>query len=63
MTRIAAIDVGTNAMRCLVVDVGGGSVEVLVMKDGDVVRTESFDMGAVRLLEIVFGVKLALAEE
>ena len=50
-------------MRCLVVDVGGGSVEVLVMKDGDVVRTESFDMGAVRLLEIVFGVKLAIAEE
>jgi len=37
------------------VDVGGGSVEVLVMKDGDVVRTESFDMGAVRLLEALPG--------
>jgi exopolyphosphatase/guanosine-5'-triphosphate,3'-diphosphate pyrophosphatase len=37
------------------VDVGGGSVEVLVMKDGDVVRAESFDMGAVRLLEALPG--------
>jgi len=37
------------------VDVGGGSVEVLVMRDGDVVRAESFDMGAVRLLEALPG--------
>jgi exopolyphosphatase/guanosine-5'-triphosphate,3'-diphosphate pyrophosphatase len=37
------------------VDVGGGSVEILVMKDGDVVRAESFEMGAVRLLEALPG--------
>jgi len=37
------------------VDVGGGSVEILVMKDGDVVRAESFEMGAVRLLEALSG--------
>jgi exopolyphosphatase/guanosine-5'-triphosphate,3'-diphosphate pyrophosphatase len=37
------------------VDVGGGSVEILVMKDGDVVRAESFDMGAIRLLEALPG--------
>jgi exopolyphosphatase/guanosine-5'-triphosphate,3'-diphosphate pyrophosphatase len=37
------------------VDVGGGSVEVMVMVDGDVVRAESFDMGAVRLLEALPG--------
>ena len=37
------------------VDVGGGSVEVLVMKQGDVIRTESFTVGAVRLLEALKG--------
>ncbi len=37
------------------VDVGGGSVEVLVMDRNDIVRSESFDMGAVRILELLPG--------
>jgi exopolyphosphatase/guanosine-5'-triphosphate,3'-diphosphate pyrophosphatase len=49
----SALDIGEG--RTGAVDVGGGSVEVLVMKDGDVVRAESFDMGAVRLLEALRG--------
>ena len=39
--------------RSAAVDVGGGSVEVLALLDGDIVRTESFTMGAVRLLEVL----------
>jgi len=49
----SALDISRG--RTGAVDVGGGSVEVLVMKDGDVVRAESFDMGAVRLLEALPG--------
>ena len=49
----AVLDVSQG--RTGAVDVGGGSVEVLVMKDGDVVRAESFDLGAVRLLEALPG--------
>jgi exopolyphosphatase/guanosine-5'-triphosphate,3'-diphosphate pyrophosphatase len=32
-------------------DVGGGSAEVILVEDGEVRRAESFDIGAVRLLE------------
>ncbi len=49
----SALDISQG--RTGAVDVGGGSVEILVMKDGDVVRAESFDMGAVRLLEALPG--------
>jgi exopolyphosphatase/guanosine-5'-triphosphate,3'-diphosphate pyrophosphatase len=37
--------------RSAAVDIGGGSVEVLVIDHGDVVRAESYPFGAVRLLE------------
>ncbi len=37
--------------RTAAVDVGGGSVEVLAVSEGKVLRAESFTMGAVRLLE------------
>jgi exopolyphosphatase/guanosine-5'-triphosphate,3'-diphosphate pyrophosphatase len=47
------LDLSTG--RTAAVDVGGGSVEVLVIRDGDVVRTESFTIGAVRLLEALQG--------
>jgi exopolyphosphatase/guanosine-5'-triphosphate,3'-diphosphate pyrophosphatase len=49
----AVLDISQG--RTGAVDVGGGSVEVLVMKDGHVVRAESFDLGAVRLLEALPG--------
>jgi exopolyphosphatase/guanosine-5'-triphosphate,3'-diphosphate pyrophosphatase len=44
-----------TAGYCAAVDLGGGSVELLVMRDGDVVRAESFTIGAVRLLEALAG--------
>jgi exopolyphosphatase / guanosine-5'-triphosphate,3'-diphosphate pyrophosphatase len=37
--------------RTTMVDVGGGSVEVVLLADGDVVRSESFELGAIRLLQ------------
>jgi exopolyphosphatase/guanosine-5'-triphosphate,3'-diphosphate pyrophosphatase len=36
--------------RHVIMDVGGGSAEVIVVVDGEVHRAESFDIGAVRLL-------------
>jgi exopolyphosphatase/guanosine-5'-triphosphate,3'-diphosphate pyrophosphatase len=35
----------------MLVDIGGGSVEVTLMADGKIIATESFKMGAVRLLQ------------
>ncbi len=37
--------------RHVVMDVGGGSAEVILVVDGEVARAESFDVGAVRMLE------------
>jgi exopolyphosphatase/guanosine-5'-triphosphate,3'-diphosphate pyrophosphatase len=48
-SRIPAMEEG----RHLVLDVGGGSAEVIVVEDGEVARAESFDVGAVRLIEQV----------
>jgi exopolyphosphatase/guanosine-5'-triphosphate,3'-diphosphate pyrophosphatase len=39
--------------RHVVMDVGGGSAEVILVVDGEVSRAESFDVGAVRLIEQV----------
>ncbi len=36
--------------RHVVMDVGGGSAEVIVVEDGEVARADSFELGAVRLL-------------
>ena len=41
----------------LLVDVGGGSVEVTLVKHGRIAATESFHMGSVRLLKILEGEK------
>jgi exopolyphosphatase/guanosine-5'-triphosphate,3'-diphosphate pyrophosphatase len=35
----------------MLIDIGGGSVEVTLLKDGDIFATESFRMGTVRLIE------------
>ncbi len=37
--------------RAILIDIGGGSVEVTYVKDGDIVSTESVAMGTVRLLQ------------
>ncbi len=34
----------------LLIDLGGGSVEILLVSNGEIASTESFDMGSVRLL-------------
>lgn len=39
----------------LLIDIGGGSVEVTLVKEGDVVRSESAPMGTVRLLKLMEG--------
>lgn len=36
--------------RALLIDIGGGSVEIVLAADGQIVATDSFRMGAVRLL-------------
>ena len=47
--RVPAMEEGLH----VIMDVGGGSAEVIVVEDGEVRRAESFDIGAVRLLEQV----------
>ncbi len=47
--RVRGMDEG----RHVVMDVGGGSAEVILVEDGEVARAESFDVGAVRLIEQV----------
>jgi len=47
----AKLDMSTG--RAAAVDVGGGSVEILCVSEGEVLRAESFTVGAVRLLEAI----------
>jgi exopolyphosphatase/guanosine-5'-triphosphate,3'-diphosphate pyrophosphatase len=37
----------------LLVDIGGGSTEITLASDGNIIATESFKMGAVRLLQVL----------
>ena len=37
----------------LLVDIGGGSTEITLVSDGNIIATESFRMGAVRLLQVL----------
>ena len=41
-----------DRMKTLLIDIGGGSIEVTLAKHGDIVALESFRMGTVRLLEM-----------
>jgi exopolyphosphatase / guanosine-5'-triphosphate,3'-diphosphate pyrophosphatase len=41
----------------MLIDIGGGSTEITVSKDGKILTTESFKMGAVRLLQVLEGKK------
>jgi exopolyphosphatase/guanosine-5'-triphosphate,3'-diphosphate pyrophosphatase len=40
-----------DGKRALLVDIGGGSVEVTLCKGGEILSTDSYDMGTVRVLE------------
>ncbi|MEK9137042.1 MAG: hypothetical protein AAB393_07965, partial [Bacteroidota bacterium] len=37
----------------MLVDIGGGSAEITLVEDGNILSTESFKMGAVRLLQVL----------
>jgi len=41
--------------RAVLIDIGGGSVEVTISEDANIVSTESYDMGTVRLLQKLDG--------
>jgi len=43
--------------RCILVDLGGGSVEVSLVNDSGVLRSESYEVGTVRLLEALKNAK------
>jgi len=44
-------DPNLSKSRCVVVEVGGGSTELLLVKDGDVVYSHAFRLGSLRLRE------------
>jgi len=41
----------------MLVDIGGGSAEITLASDGNIISTESFKMGSVRLLQVLEGKK------
>jgi len=41
-----------DRLKTLLIDIGGGSIEVTLAKHGDIIALESFRMGTVRLLEL-----------
>jgi len=46
-----------NGKRAVLIDIGGGSVEVTLSENGNIVSTESYNMGTVRLLKKLDGHK------
>jgi exopolyphosphatase/guanosine-5'-triphosphate,3'-diphosphate pyrophosphatase len=42
-----------EAKTAMLVDIGGGSVEITLARNGRILATESFQMGAVRLLQVL----------
>jgi len=53
LARAAATRVDLRRGRSVLVDVGGGSVEVVVVEDGQVVEADSYRLGALRLLSML----------
>jgi exopolyphosphatase/guanosine-5'-triphosphate,3'-diphosphate pyrophosphatase len=49
--------VNLNDKHALLIDIGGGSVEVTLSHNGNIISTESYNMGTVRLLEKLSGEK------
>jgi exopolyphosphatase/guanosine-5'-triphosphate,3'-diphosphate pyrophosphatase len=52
-----AQSVNLKNKHALVIDIGGGSVEVTLSQNGNIISTESYNMGTVRLLEKLSGEK------
>lgn len=55
LTRAVETRVDLTKGRSLVVDLGGGSVEVTLVEDGQIALSDSYRLGAVRLLEALSG--------
>ena len=53
LARAAATKVDLRRGRSVLVDVGGGSVEVVVVEEGQVVEADSYRLGALRLLSML----------
>ena len=49
--------VNLKGRRAMLVDIGGGSVEVTISENGNIISTESYNMGTVRLLQKLNGGK------
>jgi exopolyphosphatase/guanosine-5'-triphosphate,3'-diphosphate pyrophosphatase len=49
--------VNLNDKHALLIDIGGGSVEVTLSRNGNIISTESYNMGTVRLLKKLSGEK------
>ena len=52
-----AQSVNLNKKHALLIDIGGGSVEVTLSQNGNILSTESYNMGTVRLLKKLGGEK------
>jgi len=50
-----ANSIDLNGKHALLIDIGGGSVEVTIAEDKKVISTESYDIGTVRLLQKLNG--------
>ncbi len=49
--------VSLNGKTAMLIDIGGGSVEITLAKNAKILAAESFQMGAVRLLQVLEGKK------
>lgn len=45
--------IGLRNKRAMLVDIGGGSAEITLVADGQILSTESYRMGSVRLLQVL----------
>ena len=52
ISRAVISKVNLKSKNAILVDIGGGSAEVIILEDGQVSTTESFRMGSVRLLQM-----------
>ena len=52
ISRAVTSKVNLKSKNAILVDIGGGSAEVIILEDGHVSTTESFKMGSVRLLQM-----------
>ena len=55
LKRAVESRVAVGSGRLLLVDVGGGSVEMTMVENGEIVVADSFRLGAVRLLRALSG--------